>query len=378
MLYHLPLAKDFQELYTKRAMKFNKASLFTATILSLALCPSLAIAGPASTNFELKSYSFGAGGDNLSSTNFKLNATAGELGLGRLSSTNFKLGAGLTYLLNANVPPAPTVTNPGTNYDRLLIVINTGNNPSDASFAIQMSTISDFSSNVSYVKSDNTLGPTLTVTDFQTYTNWGGGSGEYVTGLPAGTTYYVRAKARQGTLNFTESEWGPATTGITTSSPTLTFSASNTSVTFNNLNSANSYTDNSQSTVLTTSTNAYNGYVVNARETGTLTHTVDGVTTIQDYPSANSSPTTWSGSGFGYTTDDNDLSGGTNNRFSSGTNYSGFTTASPGDPVADHAGPILSAISNESFTITYRVTAGATQKAGKYTTTVLYNVVPEY
>lgn len=342
------------------------------------LLPHVTWAGPASTNFELKSYSFGAGGDSLSSTNFKLYGTAGELELGRLSSTNFKLGSGLTYLLKVNVPPAPTVTNPGTNYDRLLVVVNTGSNPSDATFALQISTDSSFVSDVNYIKSDNTIGPTLTTSDFQTYANWGSGSGEYVTGLAAGTTYYVRAKARQGSVNFTESEWGPATAGITTSSPTLTFSTSNSSITFSNLNAGNSYTDSSQTTVLTTSTNAYNGYVVNARETQALTHTVDGTTTISNYASANSSPTSWSGAGFGYTTDDNDLSGGTNTRFSSGTKYAGFTTSSPGDPVADHAGPVLSAISNETFTISYRVTTDATKKAGKYTTTVLYNVVPEY
>jgi len=347
-------------------------------LLSLIIFPEVSWAGPTSTNFELESYGFGAGGDSLTSTNFKLYGTAGELEMGRLSSTNFKLGSGLTYLLKVNVPPAPTVTNAGTNYDRLLVVINTGSNPSDATFALQISTDSNFVSNVSYIKSDNTIGPSLTTSDFQTYTNWGSSTGEYVTGLAAGTTYYVRAKARQGSVNFTESEWGPATAGVTTSSPTLTFSTSSSSVTFNNLNAGNSYTDSTQTTILTTSTNAYNGYVVNARETGALTHTVDPATTIANYASANSSPTTWTGTGFGYTTSDNDLSGGTNTRFTSATKYAGFTTSSPGDPVADHAGPVLSAISNENFTITYRVTTDATKKAGKYTTTILYNVVPEY
>jgi hypothetical protein len=346
--------------------------------LTLILFPQLSFAGPTSTNFELKSYGFGAGGDSLSSTNFKLYGTAGELEMGRLSSTNFKLGSGLTYLLKVNVPPSPTVTNPGTNYDRLLVVINTGSNPTDATFALQISTDSNFLTNINYIKSDNTIGSTLTTSDFQTYANWGGGSGEYVTGLPAGTTYYVRTKARQGTINFTESEWGPATAGVTTSSPSLTFSTSNSSITFSNLNAGNSYTDSSKTTVLTTSTNAYNGYVVNARETGSLTHTVDLTTTIANYASANSSPTSWTGTGFGYTTSDNDLTGGTNTRFSSGTKYAGFTTSSPGDPVADHTGPVLSAISNENFTISYKVTADATKKAGKYTTTILYNVVPEY
>jgi hypothetical protein len=46
--------------------------------------------------------------------------------------------------------------------------------------------------------------------------------------------------------------------------------------------------------------------------------------------------------------------------------------------VADHAGPILTAISSEIFNINYRVTVSSTQKAATYTTTVLYIVVPSY
>ncbi|GIW62034.1 MAG: hypothetical protein KatS3mg089_0886 [Patescibacteria group bacterium] len=342
-------------------------------LINITFFSTIVFAGPTSTNFKLESYTFGGGGSEATSTNYKIQGTIGEIS-GKSNSTTFKMGAGLTFLLNAHTPPAPTLSNPGSNYDRLKIIINQGGNAPDVTYALAIST-DNFVSDIKYIKSDATVGTTLSASDFQTYSSWGGASGFYVTGLSQNTTYYVRAKARHGTVSYTESEWGPATSGVTTSVPTLTFSVSSSTVTFDNLNAGNSYTDSSKTTVLTVSTNAYNGYVVNARSTGPLTN---GSNTIADYSSPNSAPTVWSGTGFGYTTNDNDLSGGTNNRFASGTKYAGFTTASPGDPVADHQGPVTSPINNEQFTISYRVTADSSTKAGTYTTTVLYNVVPEY
>jgi len=343
-------------------------------IIGLGLTVPAYASTPSSTNYKLPEYTFGSGGTNNStSTNFRLKGVAGEVEFGRPSSTNYKLGSGLTYLNKSNVPPAPTLSNPSTNYDRLKLVINTNNHPTDTEFAVAISS-DNFVSDVRYVKSDNTIGTTLSTTDFKTYTSWGTTTGVYITGLQRNTTYYVKAKARQG--SFTESEWGPTSTGIPTSDASLTFTVDSSSIAFNNLNSSNSYTDTSKSTTVTTSTNAYNGYVVNARTTGLLT---SGSTTIAAYTSPNSAPTSWSGLGFGYTTTDSDLTGGTNNRFTNGgAKYAGFTTSSPGDPVADHAGPILSTISNEQFTINYRVTVNSTQKAGRYNTTVLYVVVPSY
>lgn len=346
-----------------------------AFLTSYFLPPTLANASlPSSTNYQIQNYSFGAGGTvNSTSANYGLNGIAGEVEFGRPSSANFKAGSGLTYMMKANVPGAPTFTNPSSNYERLKFVINTSNNPSDTTYAIQVSTTSNFSSNIMYMKSDNTLGTTLTASDYKTYTTWGGASGNYVTGLDPHTTYYMRVKARQG--KYTESEYGPSASA-TTADPSLTFSVDSSNVTFSNLNSGNTYTDSSKTTTLTTSTNAYNGYIVNARETSPLTASVG---TIPDYTSPNSAPTTWSGNGFGYTTNDSSLTGGTVDRFTNGgPKYAGFTTSSPGDPVADHPGPVTTAISNEQFTIGYRVTTSSTQKAAQYTSTVVYIVVPTY
>lgn len=349
-------------------------SYLTIIALSLAVCSPIIHAGPESTSYELQEYGFGSGGteqNGSDSTSYTIFGTAGEVDTGSIDSSSFRSGNGLTYTMQANVPPAPTFTNPSTNYDRLKFVLDTGNNPSDTLFAIAIS--DDNFTTTRYVQDDLTVGNTLGSEDWQSYTDWGGASGSTITGLTPNKTYKIKVKAVQG--NFTESGWGPVASAATVDS-TLTFGVDANSITFSNLGPSNSYTDSSKSTVITTSTNAYNGYVVYGWNTQPLTN---GASTIAAYGSSNASPTTWSGTGFGYTTDDNNLTGGTANRFTSGgPKYAGFGTTGPGDPVADHAGPITTPISNESFTISYRVTGNETTRAGQYTTTVIYTVAASY
>lgn len=365
------LNTKYQILYIKYLGIYLPICLFVYLLISFPVYASL----PSSASYKLDGYSFGAGGtaNNTASSNYGLSGTAGEVEFGRPSSSSYKAGSGLTYLLASNVPGAPTLSTPGNNYDRIQFVLNTSSNPSDITYALQISTSSNFSTGVNYIKSDGTIGPSLATTDFKTYTNWGGASGSFVTGLASNTTYYIRAKARQG--SYSESDWGPSSS-ITTQDPSLTFSLDTNTLTFNNLNAGNAYTDSSQTNTLTTSTNAYNGYVVYGKVTQPLTDT-EGAT-IANYASANSSPSTWSGTGFGYTTSDTNLTGGTVNRFS-GSKYAGFTTSTSGDPVADNAGPVTtSPITNEQFTISYRVTGNNLTKVGTYQTTILYSIVPSY
>lgn len=332
--------------------------------------PTKILAGPESTTYELKEYGFGAGGAvGAESTSYSLFGMVGETEYGQLSSTNYSVNSGLTYTIISNVPAAPTFTNPSNNYDRLKFVIDNGSNPTDAKFAIGISTDNFVTTN--YIQDDNTVGSTLGSEDWQTYANWGSATGEYVTGLTPGTTYKIKVKAKQG--NFTETPWS-ATATVATTQPSLTFGVDSHSITFDSLYGGNSWTDSSKSTVLTTSTNAYNGYTVYAHVTQALT---SGVTTIPNYASSNASPSTWAGYGFGYNTSDTDLTGGTANRFS-GSKYAGFTTTSTGDPVADHAAPVTTEISNEQFTISYKVATQDIQKAGTYSTTALYVVIPNY
>ncbi len=366
----------------------KKRQLTSLIILSSVLCllssvfcshfSSRVFAGPQSTTYELKEYGFGSGGDSsIDSTTYSLFGTAGEIDMATSSSTTYIAGGGLVYTLLAAVPPGPTVTNPGSNYDRLHVVVQTGNNPSDTLFAISLSD----GTSTYYVQNDRTIGAALGSEDWLPYTGgltvgWGDSTGFDVTNLKNNTTYTIFVKARQG--NFTESGWGPGTAG-TTLDPTFTFGVDSASITFSNLNSGNSYTDSTQSTVLTTSTNAYNGYIVYGYETQPLTHTVDGSKTIGNYAGTNATPTTWSSTGFGYTTSDSSLTGGTADRFTNGgAKYAGFGTTTPGDPVADHASPISSPVINEQFTISYRVTASSSTTAGQYRTTVVYIAVPTY
>lgn len=161
--------------------------------------------------------------------------------------------------------------------------------------------------------------------------------------------------------------------------PTLAFSVDDTTVDFVNLTSGNSWTD-TQSNVLTTSTNAYNGYVTYLWNSQNLTNTIAPSYTIPNFSGSNATPITWTGTGFGYTTSDSTLSGGTADRFTNGgPKYAGFALSGAGDPVADHTTQVTGttgAISNEQFTITYRITSDAAQAAGPYTTNIIYVVVP--
>lgn len=335
-------------------------------------------AGPQSTTYELQEWGFGAGGEaSISSDTYSLSATAGEIDSASAESATYRSNAGLIFTMQAQIPPAPTFSNPSNNYDRLKIIINTGSNPTDTEFAAQISLNSDNDwANAKYVQNDGTIGSILGTEDWMQYNsgvfNWGGASGIYISGLVSNSAYKIRIKARQG--NFTETGWGPSTIASTVN-PSLTYGVDSTSITFNNLNSGNSFTDSSKTTVISTSTNAYNGYVVYGHSTGPLTYLSS---TIPNYGSANSNPSSWSGTGFGYSTDDNTLVGGTADRFTTGgPKYAGFTTSTPGDPVADRTGPLLAPI-NDQATISYRVTAGPTTPPGSYQTTVLYIVVPTY
>lgn len=331
-------------------------------------------AGPSSSHYQLQEYGFGAGGaTNSASTHFSVNGVVGEVENGRPASAHYQSGSGFTYTMQSNVPSIPTLTNPSNSYyDRLKIVLNpSASDVSDVKYAVQISTTAGFSSGVLVINTDGTTSSTLTTSNFQSYTAWSGSSGFFVTGLSPNTTYYVRAKSVKG--NFSESAWSPATSGVATVNPSLTFSLSSNAITFNNLNAGNAYTDTSKSTTLTTSTNAYNGYTVYAKELQSLTG--PDSTTIPDYSSPNSTPTSWSGNGFGYTTSDTNLSGsGGANRFSTGSKYAGFLTTGSGDPVADNT----TAVTNDAFTISYRVTTSSIQQPETYQNTVLYTIVPSY
>lgn len=171
---------------------------------------------PASTNYQLKDFNYGGGGvGNATSSNYAIEGTAGEQNSMSLSGTTYNLGPGLEFTNQANVPPAPTFTNPANYYNKLKLVLSTGGNPTDTLFAIAISSDA-FSSDTRYVQSDNTVGATLGLEDYRTYTSFGGGSGFNIIGLSANTTYTVKVKAWQG--KFTETGYGPTASAATVGS----------------------------------------------------------------------------------------------------------------------------------------------------------------
>ena len=175
---------------------------------------------PASTNYQLKDFNYGGGGvGNATSSNYAVMGTLGEQNEDQLQGTNYDLGAGLVFTNQANVPPAPTFTNPANYYNKLKLILATGSNPSDTKFAIASST-DNFSSDTRYVQNDNTVGSTLGTEDYQTYSTWGGASGFLIIGLLANTTYTVKVKAWQG--KYTETGYGP-TASVATVGQKLTF-----------------------------------------------------------------------------------------------------------------------------------------------------------
>lgn len=174
---------------------------------------------PASTNYQLKGYGFGGGGEeNMTSTNYAANALSGEVSSSQLVGANYNLGSGLAFEIMANVPPVPTLSNPSNYYNKLHLLLDTGNNPTDTLFAIAIST--DNFTTTNYVQNDNTVGGALGIEDYQTYAVWGGGSGFDIIGLASSTTYKVKVKAFQG--KFSESGYGPVATAATVS-PQLSF-----------------------------------------------------------------------------------------------------------------------------------------------------------
>jgi hypothetical protein len=192
-------------------LKF-KVSFLGLTLFAV-LGGGLALAQPHTGNYSLQSYGFGSGGTpNSGTASYSLSGISGDLSGQTAATSNYDSKPGYTESQQANAPKI-TLTNPSSYYDKLRFVIDQQNNPSDAKYALQISTTSDFSSNIFYVKSDNTIGGTLNTADYQTYPAWGGAGGANIIGLSSNTIYYIRAKATQG--QFTESAYGPSSSAAT-------------------------------------------------------------------------------------------------------------------------------------------------------------------
>ncbi len=316
----------------------------TATLLTIT---SIFATSPNSTNFTLKSYDLGgSGGGSSSSSNYRLNGEVGGQSGSTSTSSNYIVDSGEKPTKNANVPPAPTLTNPSNNeYIRLRLVINNGGNPSDTKFAIAIS--SDNFVSTQYVKSDNSISASLALTDYQTYASWGGASGFWITGLTSNTTYKVKVKAMQGA--FTETQYGPATSGVATVTPTISFSVTTSpasgpppSVSFSSLNPGSVFNAGADS-VLTLSTNALSGGLIYVKDANAGLNSLAGASSIPSVTANLSS----ANSGYGaVVTNTSQSSGGP------------MTATSPFNGVSDNVGA-LSTILQTIATTPSPVTTGA-------------------
>jgi hypothetical protein len=202
--------------------------------------------------------------------------------------------------------------------------------------------------------------------------------------LQTSKMYYVNVRTTDGAGNVST----PVTSNGQLVPPSVSFSVSPSTVTFNHLKSSNSYIDTQTSTV-TTTTNAYGGYLVRLYATDLL-RAANNSTIGMFNGGTYAAPAVWSGgnTGFGYSSNDASIQGTTDKFGSAGCTtaatpstckFAPFSQAAPGDIVADHASGVIGAtISGEAFTLTYRVTATATQAASDYKTAAVYTVTPIY
>ena len=174
---------------------------------------------PAGTQYKMQSYGVGSGGTaNSVSSTYAMEGISGETSGTQMTGTTYSAGSGMIPTQLANVPAVPTLTNPANYYNKLQLVINNGGNPTDARFAIAIST--DNFTTTQYVQSDRTVGSALGIEDYQTYADWGGATGFTIIGLQAGTTYSVKVRAMHG--KFTESGYS-SVASTATAEPSLTF-----------------------------------------------------------------------------------------------------------------------------------------------------------
>lgn len=279
-----------------------------------------------------------------------------------------------------------TTPTSGTVYDGTSVGVDAAfNNNSLSSLSANWSS---FNTNISgLARYDYSIGTTAGGTDVKGWTNNGTTTSVTATGLTLQTSkpYYINVRAVDNAGNV---QSGVSSDGQLVL-PSLSFGISASSVSFANLNATNSYTD-TKTTTLTTSTNAYGGYAVRAFALDFLR--AGALATIPDFSGGTyASPDTWQSgdTGFGYTSSDTLVQGV--NKFQASTCpggtalaspgcYAPFSQTAPGDIVADHTANVSGTpITDEEFTITYRVTTSSSQAAApSYATTIVYSVTPIY
>lgn len=250
---------------------------------------------------------------------------------------------------------------------------------SDSSLSALSANWSGFTSTTSGLqKYEYSIGTTAGATDVKAWTDNSTNTSVTATGLTLQTSkmYFFNVKAYDNAGNtVTQSSNGQLV------APSVTFSVSPSSITFDALNAGNSYTDSSKTTTLTTSTNAYGGYVV--RLAASDLPRSAGNFTIPDFNGGTyASPAAWgSSTGFGFSTNDADIFPQSGSCPGGGTApcFAPYSQSKPGDIVASHTANVSgSPITNEAVTISHRVTVSPTQAATTYQAIFMYTITPLY
>lgn len=343
------------------------------------------VSGP---NYQVEGGTFDGGGEAGSSTNYSSRDSIGDASDGGSSSTNYNIFGGFVRPAYPGVPGTPTLTNTGgTLYNALDFVVSTGNSQqTDTMYAIAIS--SDDFATTYYVQTDDTLGASEA---WQTYANWGSGTGERITGLAPSTTYKIKVKASYGSgsdAGDTETGFSPTATA-TTAGPNLsiTFTAvsapttiDSTSITTSSLTNSIDFgslvinTPKTSAHGITVTTNAGAGYSTTIQQDGNLrTSTASEISPVSG---TNSSPAAWPGSvttgAFGYHASDDTLCTGTGGRFSSTDTYAQLTT-SPAE-LACSTGPVTA----ETNYAIFKLEIGNVQPNGNYQNVVTYITTAQF
>ena len=366
---------------TKRIIK-KILYIVIVSMLYIVPMPIFAAENLASPHYQIINPELDSGGSTSASTNYRSYDSIGQTGDTKLNSTNYNAFPGLILPLSPNVPNAPTFQNTtGTLYNALDFVINTDYNTTDVNYALAIS--SDNFTTTQYIQASDSMGTSIV---WQSYTNWGGSSGQRIVLLAPNTTYKLKVKARYG-LN-SETAYSAISTAATTN-PTLTVTIAGVSsgtvvagattnisttaagVGFGTLSSG--MTEYAAHT-LTVSTNATSGYSTTVQESSDLS-TTSGYT-IPPVAGTNASPVTWpSGittAAFGYHTTKNPLCSGTTTRFSANNSYAAFTT-SPLE-ISCKTGPVTS----DQATMLYRIEIDGQQVPGNYSDYITYITTAQY
>ncbi len=128
-------------------------------------------------------------------------------------------------------------------------------------------------------------------------------------------------------------------------------------------------TPNTATTTATVTTDAAGGYELLISENNDMTHVTDGTTTIANYAGTIATPTTWSGTGFGFTVTSGagvDAKWGT----SPNNNYAGFPISNT--VFHDKAGYTSG---GDDTIVEYKVDVPSTQKSGTYNNIVTYTAI---